>query len=90
MDVDFGPSLPLFKRGSPRFDRPTAFGRTIFCTESVEYILNLGWANEIFERSGKVDELGNTRPHDSSQAIEGFLLVKLLGSNMQDKALAKT
>ena len=54
----------------------------------MEYILNLGWTNEIFERSGKVDELGNTRPHDSSQAIEGFLPAKSLGSNMQDKALA--
>jgi hypothetical protein len=43
----------------------------------VEYILNLGWTDETFERSGKVDELGNTRPHDSSQAIEGFFAGKV-------------
>jgi hypothetical protein len=85
MDVDFGRAFPFLSEVCPASTRPTAFGRSIFCTESVEYILNLGWT---FERSGKVDELGNTRPHDSSQAIEGFLPAKSLGSNMQDKALA--
>jgi hypothetical protein len=43
---------------------------------------------KFLERSGNVDEVGNTRPRNSSQAIEGFLPAKVAGSNMQDGVLA--